>query len=118
MPNQMSDSRDGGPTFFMRQFGLFHTYRTVLQPGHVFRREPLSLSKGRSTSCGYAAYLVTCVVFGEKMLNYAVGFLWKKENIQMTIRYFTASGMMVNVVQHQQSPDCRFFEKNGKKLIF
>ena len=39
MPNQMSDSRDGGPTFFMRQFGLFHTYRTVLQPGHAVRRE-------------------------------------------------------------------------------
>ena len=39
MPNQMSDSRDGGPTFFIRQFGLFHTNRTVLQPGHAVRRE-------------------------------------------------------------------------------
>ena len=67
---------------------------------------------------GVILICLSCVVFGEKMLNYAVGVLWKRENIEVTIRYFTASGMMVNVVQHQQSLDCRFFEKNGKKLIF
>lgn len=42
MPNQMSDSRDGGPTFFMRQFGLFHTYRNVLQPGLQFDEQQVA----------------------------------------------------------------------------
>ena len=79
MPNQMSDFRDGGPTFFMHQFGLFHTNRTVLQPGHAVRRETLSLSKGRSTSCGYAAYLVTMCGF------------WRK-NVELCRRIFVEKG--------------------------
>ena len=80
------------------------------------RNRLLSLSKHQLRLCCLFGNNVW--FFGEKMLDYAVGFLWKKENILVTIRYFTASGMMVNVVQQQQSPDCRFFEKNGKKLIF
>lgn len=51
MPNQMSDSRDGGPTFFMRQFGLFHTYRTVLQPGLQFDEKPVEGSKHQLRLC-------------------------------------------------------------------